>query len=85
MMSKAVDEGTNVCFRFIVLRSNVRFAEAIVVSRYNETRHLRTQAALSKLSANVAQNLEAMCVFMCCDPMRRSRTTHHRSLKSAAF
>ena len=63
MMSKAVDEGTNVCFRFILLRSNVRFAEAIVVSRYNETRHLRTQAALSKLSANVAQNLEAMCVL----------------------
>ena len=37
-------------------------AEAVVVARYNETRHLRTQAALSKLSTNVAQNLEAMLV-----------------------
>jgi hypothetical protein len=35
-------------------------ADAIVVSRYNETRHLRTQAALSKLASNVAQKLEAM-------------------------
>ncbi len=43
-----------------ILFSNNCPAEAIVVSRYNETRHLRTQAALSKLSTNVAQNLEAM-------------------------
>jgi len=38
-------------------------ADAIVVSRYNETRHLRTQsAALSKLASVVAHTLEAMSV-----------------------
>jgi hypothetical protein len=42
------------------ISSNVTFVDAIVISRYNETRHLRTQAALSKLSANVAHILEAM-------------------------
>jgi hypothetical protein len=46
--------------RALVCPSQHYTAEAIVVSRYNGTRHLRTQAALSKLAANVASNLEAV-------------------------
>ncbi len=61
MASKGVDEGKHSWhYSFVLSLPIASVAEAIVISRYNETRHLRTQAALSKLSANVAQNLEAM-------------------------
>ena len=60
MAGKGVDEGATPFAHALVCLSQHYPAEAIVVSRYNETRHLRTQAALSKLAANVASNLEAM-------------------------
>ena len=67
MANKGVDEGACACACTRTCRRLVCFepfstADAIVVSRYNETRHLRTPAALSKLASVVAHTLEAMSV-----------------------
>jgi len=75
MATKGVDEGaptfptrahahTRVALEMkllLFLWLNPCVADAIVVSRYNETRHLRAQsAALSKLASVVAHHLEAV-------------------------